>query len=71
MEEIAEAAKAAVVIREGSIPSTVKAFVKIISGDKQVLAEVFLGQGIGRPCWTVRLGRQLEALDCKKAVGQG
>jgi len=34
-------------------------------------AEVFLGQGIGKPCWIVTIDRQMKVVEFTRGVGKG
>ena len=47
----------------------VDVFVRFGGGD--VLADVVLSQGIGRPCWTISVDRKLGVSGCKKGQGVG
>jgi hypothetical protein len=39
--------------------------------DNEDLAEVVIGSGIGRPCWTVKISKSLEIKSCEKGIGKG
>jgi hypothetical protein len=53
-------------------PEHLKIYVTIRVSDKEeVLADVIVGQGIGRPCWLVTIGRNMKVLKCVKEIGRG
>jgi len=72
-DELAEIAMAAAIKQGGTVsPEDLRIYVTIIAFDEGgVLADVVISHGIGKPSWSVTIGRKMQVISCRKSIGRG
>lgn len=53
------------------VTNRIRIHVILLVDNKDLLAEVLIGSGIGKPCWGVTITKRLTVHSCKRGIGQG